>query len=813
MTLNLYNEAIKYYNLGYSVITIKLQENPTTGKKQLAMPPGWQKFTYEDCKKHITQDTNAVILLTGLRTSKKNPNIKSVIVIDIDKGDESNEFGIVKHCGTKWVTETVISIDTVTEITGNKGRHFIFNYTPEIPKSSTGMRINDKYYKVDVRSDGGCAIIAPSFYKSKNGYKKYEWMGKKNSIINMQPKNLTEKDIELIKSGLKKSATNAPKPRQETIITQPNNNTNTPVNPVELEEVKELLNMMSIQRATEYDSWILVGMALKKYGEDGRKLFHMFSKKCEGKYNKKVVNEKFDSFGYSVPDLNTLRIWAKKDNYKEYMAYRKKNYEITFDDEINIDEWWLMKQLFCETITTNHTKKVIYTEIFHKYACKYLNHYICTLTRNSRSEYCLLDYKNGKIERITCKTKEGMMDFLTQYDNYFSKWASNRRRKNYDMIKFEPYSPIDSAIKNPKNLNLFMGFKQLYNDKLIVDMDIIQPILNHIKVILCDNDEESYNYFLHYLAGILQKPYKKRKIAMVISGKMGTGKTSFFEFFGHNIIGKDMYSCLNDMKTVTGQFNSLITDKLLTVLDECNTFIGDHQLFNHMKTQITQELSRSEKKFKDAGFVNDYNNYILISNDFHICKIEPNDRRYFCLKVNNKYASRGNTKKERIKYFERLDNAYNNESVQSHFFHYLLQRDISNVRFENIPLTEYKKQLIKLSASSEIQFVYELYKMDELAKEEYVFITTTDLYKKYTDFCTTNGLNKKPLSPFFQNLLSGEVQFLIKARATKRKTYGYKFNIDTRENMKKYLLEHEYPIEDEIEVEDIEEYNENYQYM
>ncbi|MGB0945158.1 MAG: toprim domain-containing protein, partial [Marinomonas sp.] len=57
----------------------------------------------------------------------------------------------------------------------------------------------------------------------------------------------------------------------------------------------------------------------------------------------------------------------------------------------------------------------------------------------------------------------------------------------------------------------------------------VAPYLDHIKQIICDNNEECYQYVINWLAHMIQKPEEKPGVAIIMKSGQGTGKGVFVE--------------------------------------------------------------------------------------------------------------------------------------------------------------------------------------------------------------------------------------------------------------------------------------------
>ena len=78
--------------------------------------------------------------------------------------------------------------------------------------------------------------------------------------------------------------------------------------------------------------------------------------------------------------------------------------------------------------------------------------------------------------------------------------------RTYEKLLFTPQHLNEADSK--KFYNLFNDFKaELLPDHK--DYDSIQPILHHMKKVLCNDDEDHYKWLLQYYANILQNPQIK----------------------------------------------------------------------------------------------------------------------------------------------------------------------------------------------------------------------------------------------------------------------------------------------------------------
>ena len=99
---------------------------------------------------------------------------------------------------------------------------------------------------------------------------------------------------------------------------------------------------------------------------------------------------------------------------------------------------------------------------------------------------------------------------------FFDVWIKSLYRWDYINYTFVP----DLLKKILDNVfNIYLGLKiELENHITDYDYDIehVQPLLNHMKHVFCNNDEIAYNYRIKWFIHIIQKPSEMTKVAMVI---------------------------------------------------------------------------------------------------------------------------------------------------------------------------------------------------------------------------------------------------------------------------------------------------------
>jgi hypothetical protein len=197
--------------------------------------------------------------------------------------------------------------------------------------------------------------------------------------------------------------------------------------------------------------------------------------------------------------------------------------------------------------------------------------------------------------------------------------------RSYDYAEFLPGQNTP-----PNTLNLWRGWP--YPD--MPDDSTDEPIwcdlfLEHMFTNMCGRDEELYQYLLGWLADALQNPNRTARVALVLRGPQGSGKSMFAtcvaEFFApHSAV-------LARPEQLTGQFNKHLMDKSFVFADEA--FAGHKNHAAALKTLVTSDKMLVEPKGVDAFMANKYFRLIIASNDEHVIQAEGDDRRFFVLEV------------------------------------------------------------------------------------------------------------------------------------------------------------------------------------
>ena len=261
---------------------------------------------------------------------------------------------------------------------------------------------------------------------------------------------------------------------------------------------------------------------------------------------------------------------------------------------------------------------------------------------------------------------------------------------SYVNIDFIPYAVPDvSQFKSKSVFNTFAGMIHKYNSEFTIDHNKIHRFLDHIKQIWCSGDEALYECTIKTFALYVQRPERKTKICLVITGREGLGKNIITDILRDHVIGKRYVCETPSMAKITGKFNAFVENKLLCVLNEAANVSSDgaHEAQEVLKDRIDAETIPIERKNIDPYTASDRCNYICYSNNNYVIKASTELRRYVFYQASD--AKLGDSE-----YFRSLADDFNEHGAGIHLYHYLMSLDVSGfVPQRDFPTTTLKEQM------------------------------------------------------------------------------------------------------------------------
>ena len=423
-----------------------------------------------------------------------------------------------------------------------------------------------------------------------------------------------------------------------------------------LDNVLNMISDIIPQYMVDYNGWLYVSSCLKtSYGDDlnSYEKWDTFCKKYDGYDN--IGNMKFwkshhDDRFHIINLLHTMR----KYNERELLNY-----------------------LYKDKCMKNNAEYIKHRTEFEKHCWKILDP-ICY-------------YDNGKLLTSTAlfETYRDHKYINPNGKKFINIWLEDSDKKCYTKLVFNP----NIAEFPPEHFNEFTGFPI---ENIILDGDEAEDmpstsgdievqkhrakycdfIINYYKKIGLGK-EKYYNYLIAWMAHLVQQPWKKIGVAIVIkSTEQGTGKNTFFNIT-KALFGEDYTYSASCFEDYFGRFANGRYKKLVCNCDEIDLNQSKHYLAT-MKEAITEDSYTYEVKGVSSIKMKSIDNWIIVSNEFEPIRKEGQDRRYFVIDL---MAIHFENKTE---YFDTLYKLIENKKYMRVFYDYLKYYDISNFNFKDI---------------------------------------------------------------------------------------------------------------------------------
>jgi energy-coupling factor transporter ATP-binding protein EcfA2/ribosomal protein L31E len=368
----------------------------------------------------------------------------------------------------------------------------------------------------------------------------------------------------------------------------------------------------------------------------------------------------------------------------------------------------------------------VLTTYINNFVCK-INQPLCYGFRTDINK----TFEMTTVEKIKDRIRYG---FTTKQGLETICWKNQDNSLEYDRFVFS----VDESKVRKTEYNTYKRPEMEKCDDSILDIEYFR----YLKEVISNNDEDSYFYLINHTAKMVQVGQTKQ--TLVFLGQKGCGKSSYANCLGY-IIGKEYTNLVDDINKITNNFNSLSEKSILTQVEEVVSNAGEyHRVQSMLKTLITEEDIRIEKKGIDAYIVKSNNNFILITNENNPVQITKDQRRFFVCRVSN-------IRRNDWGYFKKMiDELIENiKKVRYYFYNYDYVDDLNSIR----PKTQAEIELLNLNKTSVDKFIEDGFILDGEEDDERRILT--NIYNDYKEFCHNNQIDKiKKINYFSQSLVN-----------------------------------------------------------
>lgn len=216
-------------------------------------------------------------------------------------------------------------------------------------------------------------------------------------------------------------------------------------------------------------------------------------------------------------------------------------------------------------------------------------------------------------------------------------WLASPDRRQYDGVEFFPDAGGEPGL--PGYYNLWRGFSVTADAAGLPALRWRKyaVFLDHCRVNVCGGDAALFTWLWHWFAHLLQRPRERIGTAIVLRGKMGSGKTIVGEIIGSLIAAH--YFLVDDPRYLTGQFNAHLMRCLLLQVDE-GFWAGDKQAEGRLKGLVTSSQQMIELKGVDPGRAANFVRVMFSSNEEWVVPAGMEERRFCVIDVGDAVAQR-----------------------------------------------------------------------------------------------------------------------------------------------------------------------------
>lgn len=408
----------------------------------------------------------------------------------------------------------------------------------------------------------------------------------------------------------------------------------------------------------------------------------------------------------------TTRVNNKFDGLNMQWSY--KHHDTTIDTDIpivEIKEETLIEEAFRRVALEfeNTHAKIINREMFIRedktITCMSRKHFMTAY------EHLIFEYEVDKVKIQA---------------NFIAKWMKNNpNMRCYDDIGIYPNGTIC-----PSNIfNMWKPFDMELVEEYENKPNELAVILNHIKI-LCGNEEVVSDYFIKWMAQMIQYPATKTICPTFIS-KEGAGKTTLIVLMEKMLGSSKVYETTNPMRDIWGDFNGRMANTFLVNLNELSKK-DTLECQGKIKGLITDGKLTINNKGMNQYDIQSFHRFIITTNNEDPITTKSDDRRNLVIKSSNEL--KGN-----VEYFNKFYEMMNDVNVIKTFYEYLKTLSVDDFNKIPIPQTEHQNEMKEMNMDIEERWVRDMVSTRETDFE----MSGTDIFRSFMDFCLENGIEYK----------------------------------------------------------------------
>ena len=193
-------------------------------------------------------------------------------------------------------------------------------------------------------------------------------------------------------------------------------------------------------------------------------------------------------------------------------------------------------------------------------------------------------------------------------------WLAQAEKRRYNKVVFAPERDV------PNCYNPWRGFA------VEPEQGDCSRFWALVRDVICAGDDAKYTYVRRWLALMIQRPWERPEVALLLRSAQGSGKGTFFGYVAQLFYGDNCVEVSN-VEDLFGRFNASLAQAVFVHANEA-MWGGDKRHVGRMKAMITDPTTRIELKGVDAIFVDNAKHFVFSSNAEVPVPIERGDRRF-----------------------------------------------------------------------------------------------------------------------------------------------------------------------------------------
>ena len=263
---------------------------------------------------------------------------------------------------------------------------------------------------------------------------------------------------------------------------------------------------------------------------------------------------------------------------------------------------------------------------------------------------------------------------------FITKWLADGDKARCEAFVVEPTLPFgplqDASMRGGMVFNKFPGFRATY----LAPVDggdveqLVLPLVRHVHAWIAGNHDGRTQWFLNWLANILQRPLDKHKTGLVVNGEPYYAKGILPGFFRECVLGADCsFQTLAAKDSVFARFSVGVESVVFLQLDEELQGIGERGQLNGL---ITEDLFNYEERYKDPTTIRNLVNVYMTTDSTTVKDISWKYALFDADRMEDD---------EDLEYVIGLREHLARPEVARAFYQFLMARDLSGFKTCSLP--------------------------------------------------------------------------------------------------------------------------------